>query len=116
MSRPSAIFLLGGQIVAMLKATSSTISVIASRRFRRPRSVAKYQPKRTSRPRPRKNVSAGVILPNLSTFSRLDHVRNRRFFHLDLHVVGHLHNDSGLFHVRDQAVNAAVCHDAVAGL
>ena len=51
----------GGQMVAILNATSNTISALASARLRGPRSVAKYQPKRISKPKPAKNVNPGLI-------------------------------------------------------
>src|SRR6266705_6330904 len=101
MSRPSAIFLSGGQMVATLNETSNSIRVKARRRFRAPWSVAKYHPKRTSRTSPIKNVSAGVISLSCRAKSRhlllfcrlgLQHVRDRRFVHLDLHIIGHLHD------------------------
>src|SRR5436190_8268455 len=113
-SRPSAIFFCGGQIVTTLNTTSKTVSVNASNRFRRPWSVAKYQPKRTSITSPMKNVSAGLIsiaecqspiadYQHLQSFecvplrvsrrqpsTLFQHGSDRRFLHLDLHVIGHL--------------------------
>src|SRR5947207_15939370 len=109
----------------MLKTTSKTVSVNASRRFRRPWSVAKYQPKRTSMTSPMKNVSAGVMAEGgmrktetgksfLSTF--FQHCGDCRFFHLDLHVIGHFYDYGCVFYVGDEPVNAPVCHHAIASL
>src|SRR5436190_16173010 len=115
MSRPSLIFLSGGQILMTLKPTSSTTRIAAIVRFRRPRSVAKYQPNIISRPRPMKNLSAGLISYSSRVDSRhhslfgrfcLHDIRYRRFFHFDLHIVGDLYDHGRLFHVRNQAVNA----------
>src|SRR6266480_3677589 len=113
-SRPSWIFSFGGQMVAMLNATSNMTSVVASTRFRRPTSVAKYHANKTSRPRPAKNVRPGLISLSCRAKSRhlllfqlfrLQNSGDRRFFHLDLHVIGH---------VRDQPVNPRVRHHPVA--
>src|SRR5882724_2688748 len=112
MSRPSAIFFSGGQIVAMLNATSSTINVIASKRFRSPRSVAKYHPNKTSKPTPAKKVNPGLI----STLRRLQHIRDRRFLHLDLHIIGHLQHHRRLLYIGDEAVNAGVGDNSIACL
>src|SRR6516162_6852845 len=112
----------------MLNATSNITSVVARIRFRTPTSVAKYQPNKTSRPRPAKNVSAGLIGESgnrkaerriqhvsVSAFSFYD-VRDLRFFQFDLYVIGNLQHYGCLFHVRDLPVNARIGHDAVAGL
>src|SRR6266480_1659893 len=125
-SRPSAIFFCGGQIVTTLNTTSNAVSVNASSRFRRPWSVAKYQPKRTSTTSPMKNVSAGVISLSFRAESRnlllfhcsrfFQHRGDGRFFHLDLHIVGNFNDYRGLLHVGNETVNAGVGHYAVAGL
>src|SRR5437899_5865105 len=111
-------------MVAMLKATSSITSVVANSRFRRPTSVAKYQPKRTSSPRPAKNVRAGLIFLSCRAKSRhlllfqsfsFQNIGDRRFLHLDLHVVSHFNDHGGFLHVGDQPVNAGVRHNSIAG-
>src|SRR6266571_7121709 len=48
-------------MVTRLNATSISASAVARIRFRNPKSVAKYQPKRISRNSPIKNVKAGLI-------------------------------------------------------
>src|SRR5690348_1049087 len=112
-SRPSRIFLVGGQKLQTLKITSTVTSAIASKRFRRPWSVAKYHPKRTSSPIPRKNSTREFIL----TFHRfrLRHRADGRLLHFQLHVVGHLHRHRCLLDVRNDSMNPSRGHDAVAG-
>src|SRR5207244_8248231 len=110
-------------MVAMLSATNATTSVSAIRRLRSPMSVAKYQPKRISRPRPTKNVRIGLMFlscraksRHLSLLRRFwpEHVCDGGFFHFDLHVIGHFHHHRGLLHVDDQPVDAGIRHDAIA--
>src|SRR5262249_35121229 len=110
MSRPSWIFLSGGQMVEKLNATSKIISTVASMRLRGPRSVAKYQPNRMSRPRPAKKVKTGLI--GSTFFQRCGHGRLLDF---EFHVIRHFYEDGGFLHVGDEAVNAAVGDHAVTG-
>src|SRR5436190_16090577 len=121
-SRPSLIFLSGGQILMTLKATRSTTRIAAIVRFRRPRSVAKYQPNIISRPRPIKNLSAGLIFCSYQADSRhrsllgrfcLHDIRYRRFFHFDLHVICNLYDYRRIFHIRNQTMNARGSDDAI---
>src|SRR5207244_6887150 len=115
MSRPSLIFWSGGQMLIMLKTTSSTTRIAAIVRFRRPRSVAKYQPNIISRPRPMKNLSAGLIFCSCRADSRhhsllgrfcLHDICYRRFFHFDLHVISDFYDYRRVFHIRNQTMNA----------
>src|SRR4029077_16823308 len=93
-------------------------------------SLAKYQPNSTSMARPIKKVSTGVMefsiidlrfstcssaLRVQSGLRLFQDVGNRRFVDLDFYVVSHFHEDSGLFHIRNETVNAGVGHDAVTG-
>src|SRR5579862_1073392 len=94
-------------------------------RFLSPRSVAKYQPKRISRLRPKRKVQMGVSI-RLS-FRRLgsggggfrlgaldDDYARLVHFHLD--VIRHLQDDGRLLDIRDEPVDAAASDDLVAGL
>jgi len=40
--------------------------------------------------------------------------RDGRFLHLDFYVVGHFNDYRSILHVRDKAMNAGACDDAVA--
>ena len=65
------------------------------------------------------SISDWVIVLTISTLnltlSRLEHIRDRGFLHLDFHVVGHLHNDGRVFDIRNQPVNSGRSDDAIAG-
>src|SRR6202011_562932 len=113
-------------MVAMLNATSSMTSVVASNRFRNPTTVAKYQANKTSKPRPAKNVRPGLMTNSskrkaerkfqhvsASAFS-FQNIRDRRFLHLDFYVIGDFHDHGGLLDVGDQPVHGGVCHNPVA--
>src|SRR6478609_3227634 len=106
------------------------------RRNRSP-SLAKYQPNSTSMVRPIKKVSTGVIESSVLdlrfsiyssallvrsglerqrfTLRLFQDVGNRRFVDLDFYVVSHFQEDGGLFHVRNETVNASVGHHTVTG-
>src|SRR4026207_1842073 len=113
------------------------VSTVPRMRRNRSLSVAKYQPKSTSMARPIKKVRTGVMefsMPDLRfsfcssallvrsglvtaafTLRLFQDVGNRRFVDLDFYVVSYLHEHGGLFHVRNETVNAGVGHDAVTG-
>ena len=61
-SRPSRIFCFNGCNDSRHMIVTAIVSTVPSIRFRNALSVPKYQPNKTSRAMPAKNVIAGVII------------------------------------------------------
>ena len=122
MSRPSAIFFSGGQIVATLNATSSTARQGSDEPFAQPVIGGEVPPEKNQKHEADEKCECGThskcrlsILAVTLSLRCLRDARDGRFFHLELHVIGNFYDHRRIFHISNETVNARTRYDAITG-